>query len=130
MKQGYILTAFFFFFIQLASPSAINAQGYLHTQDKRIVDGEGKQVLLKGIGLGGWMLQEPYMLQLSGIANTQKEIRQRIESLVGTEKTTRFYNAWLANHCRKADIDSLARWGFNSIRLPMHYNLFTLPVEQ
>jgi hypothetical protein len=130
MKQGYILTAFFFFFIQLASPSAINAQGYLQTQDKRIVDGEGKQVLLKGIGLGGWMLQEPYMLQLSGIANTQKEIRQRIESLVGTEKTTRFYNAWLANHCRKADIDSLARWGFNSIRLPMHYNLFTLPVEQ
>jgi aryl-phospho-beta-D-glucosidase BglC (GH1 family) len=28
------------------------------------------------------------------------------------------------------DIDSLARWGFNSIRLPMHYNLFTLPADK
>jgi len=36
----------------------------------------------------------------------------------------------LDNHCRKIDIDSLAAWGFNSVRLPMHYNLFTLPIEQ
>jgi hypothetical protein len=30
----------------------------------------------------------------------------------------------------KRDIDSLKAWGFNSIRLPMHYNLFTLPIEK
>jgi len=30
----------------------------------------------------------------------------------------------------KRDIDSLKVWGFNSIRLPMHYNLFTLPIEK
>ena len=28
------------------------------------------------------------------------------------------------------DIDSLKAWGFNSVRLPMHYNLFTLPIEK
>ncbi|MEI6900102.1 MAG: carbohydrate-binding protein, partial [Bacteroidota bacterium] len=44
--------------------------------------------------------------------------------------TTAFYTAWLANHLTKRDIDSLASWGFNSVRLPMHYNLFTLPIEQ
>jgi hypothetical protein len=31
------------------------------------------------------------------------------------EKSTAFYNSWLANHCRKADIDSLASGGFNSV---------------
>ena len=31
---------------------------------------------------------------------------------------------------QKADIDSLHKWGFNSVRLPMHYNLFTLPVDK
>ena len=41
-----------------------------------------------------------------------------------------FYEAWLNNHVTKADIDSLASWGFNSIRLPMHYNLYTLPIQQ
>ena len=31
----------------------------------------------------------------------------------------------------KGDIDSLKAWGFKSlVRLPMHYNLFTLPVEE
>ncbi|GAC1424888.1 MAG: hypothetical protein NVSMB7_01040 [Chitinophagaceae bacterium] len=36
---------------------------------------------------------------------------------------------WLSNHTRKIDIDSLKAWGFNSVRLPMHYNLYTLPIE-
>ncbi len=51
---------------------------------------------------------------------------------MGKEETDEFYNRWLANHTppRKADVDSTAAWGFNSIRLPIHYNLYTLPVEQ
>ncbi|MEI7663106.1 MAG: carbohydrate-binding protein, partial [Bacteroidota bacterium] len=60
----------------------------------------------------------------------QWQIRAKIEALIGTANTTAFYDAWHANHCTKRDIDSLASWGFNSVRLPMHYNLFTLPVEQ
>ena len=28
------------------------------------------------------------------------------------------------------DVDSLASWGFNSIRVPLHYNLFTLPIQE
>lgn len=87
-------------------------------------------VLLRGMGLGGWMLQEPYMLQLSGAATNQGSIRKKITELVGAQRTDTFYNAWLENHYTKADIDSLARWGFNSVRLPMHYNLFTLPIEE
>ncbi len=105
-----------------------HSQGFLRADGKKIVNGKG-EVLLKGIGLGGWMLQEPYMLQLSTIAGTQHEIKNKIEQVVGKEKSVIFYNAWLANHCRKADIDSLKAWGFNSIRLPMHFNLFTLSVE-
>jgi endoglucanase len=80
--------------------------------------------------LGGWMLQEPYMMQLSSIAGTQKQIRKKITDLIGEEETNKFYDSWLLNHCTKRDIDSLAAWGFNSVRLPMHYNLFTLPAEE
>jgi endoglucanase len=102
----------------------------LKAKGKVLVDKHGKEVLLRGIGLGGWMLQEPYMLQLSGIAMAQHEIRSKIKELAGDETTEKFYAAWLRNHCTKADIDSLAAWGFNSVRLPMHFNLFTLPAEQ
>ncbi len=34
------------------------------------------------------------------------------------------------NHVTKADIDSLASWGYNSVRPALHYNLFTLPIEE
>ena len=75
------------------------------------------------------MLQEGYMLQTAGFANAQYQIRAKIEGLIGAADTDLFYDAWLANHVRKIDIDSLKSWGFNAVRLPMHYNLFTLPIE-
>lgn len=101
----------------------------LRTDGVKIVDQTGNEVILKGMGLGGWMLQEGYMMQSSDVANTQHEFKNKLIDLVGVDKTNEFYNAWLANHVTKKDIDSLAKWGFNSVRLPMHYNLFTLPIE-
>ncbi|HEY9123727.1 MAG TPA: cellulase family glycosylhydrolase, partial [Bacteroidales bacterium] len=106
--------------------SQVNAQGFLHRDKKAIVDGQGNEVILRGIGLGGWMLQEPYMLNLS--ATNQSDMRARFEKLMGKENTDTFYTVWRANYMQKKDVDSLAAWGFNSIRLPMHYNLFTLPI--
>ncbi|MFT3824764.1 MAG: cellulase family glycosylhydrolase [Chitinophagaceae bacterium] len=113
----------------LALVAGARAQ-YLKADGKRIVDANNKEVLLRGMGLGGWMLQEPYMLQLSGVVDAQHQFKQKVEELIGKEKTAIFYDAWLKNHCTKTDIDSLAAWGFNCVRLPIHYNLFTLPVDE
>ncbi|MBF9254102.1 cellulase family glycosylhydrolase [Pontibacter sp. 172403-2] len=112
--------------------SALKAysQGYLKADGQKIVNGKGEEVILRGMGLSGWMLQEGYMLRTGGVAGTQHQIRAKIEELVGPGRTQEFYDAWLANHMRKIDVDSLAAWGFNSIRLPIHYNLYTLPVDQ
>ncbi len=101
----------------------------LRTEGKNIVDENGNEVILKGMGLGGWMLMEGYMMQSSDVADTQHEFRERLVALFGESKTDEFFQAWLDNHVTKADIDSLATWGYNSVRLPMHYNLFTPPIE-
>jgi len=111
-----------------ASPKNVAGTGFLRAKGKVIVDGSGKTFILRGMGMGGWMLQEGYMFRLGGIGQ-QYKIKQKIEELVGVEKANKFYNDWLNNHTTRADIDSLAAWGFNSIRLPMHYRLFTLPAE-
>lgn len=107
-----------------------NSQNLLSTQGAQIVDEAGNEVILRGMGLGGWMLQEGYMLQTASFADPEWEIREHIEDLIGAADTEIFYDAWLANHVQKVDIDSLKSWGFNSVRLPMHYKLFTLPIEQ
>jgi aryl-phospho-beta-D-glucosidase BglC (GH1 family) len=103
----------------------VYSQAFLHTENKKIVNGQEEEIFLKGMGLGGWMLQEGYMLETSFFANAQYEIREKISELIGTVNTDSFYSAWRANHVRRIDIDSLAEWGFNSIRLPMHYELFS-----
>jgi hypothetical protein len=116
------------FSVAFFTPTA-KAQGYLRADGKRIINERGENVLLRGMGLGGWMLQEGYMLRVNR-EGQQNKIRQRIDSLIGAKRTVEFYDAWLANGTRKIDIDSMRSWGFNSVRLPMHYNLYTLPVEQ
>lgn len=123
VEISFVFLALFFAF------SSVDAQGFLRAEGKEIVDENGNSILLKGMGLGGWMLQEGYMLHTADFANSQHKLKAKIEELIGTEGMNEFYDAWLQNHVQKVDIDSLKSWGFNSVRLPMHYNLFTLPIE-
>ena len=122
-------TTAFTIILLLSCSLNLHAQSFLSTQGQAIINESGDTIILRGMGLGGWMLQEGYMLKTAAFANAQHQIRAEIEELIGEADTEAFYDAWLANHCRKADIDSLKAWGFNSVRLPMHYNLFTLPIE-
>ena len=113
----------------LSGASAARAEGFLKAEGTRIVDGTGQPVILRGMGLGGWMLQEGYMLQL-GELGQQHVIRARIADLIGEEKTEVFYETWRDNHVRKPDIDAMAAWGFNSVRLPIHFDQLTLPADR
>ena len=47
------------------------------------------------------------MLQTASFASPQHEIKETITELIGEEATAEFYDAWLHNHCREADIDSM-----------------------
>ena len=113
----------------LFSVTSLHAQGFLDVKGKYIVNEKGEKVILRGMGLGGWMLQEGYMLRFPK-EGQQHRIKAAIADVVGKDRTAEFYDAWLNNHARKADIDSMKAWGFNSVRLPMHFNLYTLPIEE
>jgi endoglucanase len=123
MKKGALLFAVLF---SIASFS----QGFLHRNGQNIVDGNEQNLILRGLGLGGWMVQEGYMLKTDQFAGPQYVIKQKITDLIGEKSTEDFYKAYKENGITKRDIDSLSAWGFNSVRLPMHYNLYTLPIEQ
>jgi aryl-phospho-beta-D-glucosidase BglC (GH1 family) len=122
MKRLFLLGA-------LLVSTLVSAQ-YVKSNGKAIVDGSGDTLLIRAMGIGGWMVQEGYMLQTASFANPQHKIKDTIEDLIGATATEAFYDAWLENHFNKSDVDSMAAWGFNTIRVPMHYNLFTLPIEE
>ena len=109
--------------------SSLSAQDYLHCRGKYIYDKNGNEVILRGIGTGNWMIQEGYMMQTSDVAGTQHEFRAKLEATIGAEKTDSFYTVWLDSHFRRIDADSMKSWGFNSVRVAMHYKWFTPPIE-
>lgn len=106
-------------------PPRVRADGYLHASGITIQDGSNTKIQLRGMGLGGWLVPEGYMLQTSGFANSPTEIRNAIVNVVGAANADTFYARYRATFVQRKDIDSLARWGFNSVRLPMHYALLT-----
>src|ERR1035437_9721763 len=125
MKQ---LLSWWLVLVFAAGATRAQSTGFLRARDERIMDGQGRVIILRGMGLGGWMLQEGYMLGVKGVG-TQHSIKARIAELLGEEDCAKFYALWRQNHMTQADVELLAKSGFNSIRLPMHYNLFTLAAE-
>ena len=97
--------------------SVINAQ-YLHVVGKDVFGNDGKKIILKGMGLGGWLVPEGYML---GTWGSPTSIRNRIVELIGEDSTKTFYEKFEKNYVAEEDIVQLAEWGFNSVRLPFHY---------
>lgn len=122
MKKAILLSAFLL--------SQFGTSQLLKTDGQKIVNDKEENIQLRGLGLGGWMLQEGYMLKTADFAGPQYKIKEKIAELIGKDGMESFYKAYLKNGITKQDIDFLKKAGFNSIRLPMHYNLYTLPIEK
>lgn len=103
-------------------------QNYLKRDGSRIVDAQGNNFLLRGIGLGNYMVWEPYMWSINNVVtgsnNTMHAMLTRMGKVLNSDDLSYFVDQYMANYITKRDVDSLKAWGFNSIRLPMHYDLF------
>ena len=101
-----------------------NAQ-LLSVSGKKIVNSSNNQeVVLNAMNFGNWMVMEGYMMNSVNQAPDQHTWKQKLTTLIGSQNTATFYNAWLSNHVTQADIIQLKAWGFNAVRLPLHYEYF------
>lgn len=96
-------------------------EGFFQARDADIWDFRGQAALLRGLNLGGWLVPEGYILKIPGYGSPSS-IRGLIVDLVGEEEAARFYDAYYANYVREVDIEAIRAWGFNSVRVPFHYN--------
>ena len=106
------------------------AQSLLQASGPKIVNASGQEVLLKGMNLGGWMLQEGYMMK-PGYGGTQGSIKKLLYNAGQSDtQVESFYQQWRDNFITRADINYIAAKGFNCVRLPMHYELFLTPSQR
>jgi endoglucanase len=108
---------------------------WLETRGTEIVNAQtGQPVRLRAVGLGYWLLQEGYMLNpagCNGCPGTQWQMKgQYLDEGRTIEEVEAFYKAWRENFITKDDIDYIASLGFNSVRLPMHYDLFLTDAQR
>lgn len=100
-----------YFFIAFNNPNNFFTRIF-KVDGQKIVNEKGENVALKGLGLGGWMLQEGYMLKTADFAGPQYKIKEKIAELIGEEgKKVEFYEAYHKNGITKSDIDSFSKMG-------------------
>ena len=76
------------------------SQGFLQTSGKEIVEGNGEPILLRGFGLGGWLVPEGYMLINRGWIEgfeSPSQIEGHVIDLIGDEKANEFWNEYRKN---------------------------------
>ena len=103
-----------------STTGAASAGKVLQARGLQIVEGD-KAVHLRGVNLGGWMLIEDYMI---GLPWTEWKIREQFRHVLGDEKYSAFFNAYMDSYIAEPDITFLARSGFNFVRLPFNYRHF------
>jgi aryl-phospho-beta-D-glucosidase BglC (GH1 family) len=101
----------------------------LVAQGSQIVNAStGEPVILRSVSLGNWFLQEGYMLHPQGCPGcpaTQWQMKlQYANEGFSLNQIEIFYRIWRDNFITEADIEFIHSLGFNSVRLPMHYDLF------
>ncbi|GAC1356264.1 MAG: hypothetical protein NVSMB3_02350 [Acidobacteriaceae bacterium] len=98
---------------------------FVHAQGEQIVDGAGKPLLLHGINLGNWLLTEGYMWHFEGGPQSEREIEELVSELLGPERAGLFWKSYRDTYISQADIHAIKQAGFDSVRIPLHWKLFT-----
>ena len=103
---------------------AVHGQTFLRASGGKILDASNNEVFLKGMGLGGWLLMEGYMMQVDG-GFGQWQIKREMNLRGATpSEIESFFNGWRNSNTGSADLTYLKSLGLNCVRLPMHYDLF------
>ena len=100
------------------------AAGFLHTQGENIVDEHGHKILLRGVGLGNWMLPEGYMWRFGDQGDRPRKIEKIVTDLIGPDNAAKFWKEYRAQYITQQDIRQIAQLGFNSVRPAMNARLF------
>ena len=102
----------------------VTFDGFVHAEDGRLVDGLGRSLLMRGVGLGNWLLPEGYMWRFPREGpQSAREIEALIADLVGVDAAAEFWRGFRERFIGEADVQQIAADGFDHVRLPLNARL-------
>lgn len=126
MRSGFVcgLAVFFLWTAAWASDPATNAPaGFIQTRGRDLVDSDGNIFLIRGIGLGNWLMPEGYMFKFKK-AKSPSQIADLMQLALGPDDAARFWELFRDRYITRDDITLIRQAGFNTVRVPLHYGLF------
>ncbi len=94
--------------------------GFVRADGRKLRNGAGEELLLRGVGFGSWLLPEGYMWKFPKEGDRPRRIEAMIERLIGREKAEQFWDSYYNRYVTEEDIARIAEEGFNSVRLPIN----------
>jgi endoglucanase len=108
--------------ILLFSGNNLSANPFIHRDGKLLKDAQEKQISLKGVNLGGWLLWEGWIW--GGKLKSQSTIYSGIESTVGSVEAAKFRDDVYKNFINENDIKQISEMGLNVVRVPFNNRIF------
>jgi len=96
----------------------------LRTQGESIVNEAGEEVMLRGVNLGGWLIQEDWFCPADNGTRGDHYTLETLISRFGTEKAYELYNIYWDNWITEYDFALISDMGFNCVRIPFWYRNF------
>ena len=93
---------------------------YIRSKGTEFVDGSGQNILLRGVGIGNWLLPEGYMWKFGMDTQSPREIERFFDKLLGHQESEKFWEKYESCFITEEDIRLIADLGFNHIRLPIN----------
>ena len=93
--------------------------GFVRAEGTQLADDQGP-ILLRGVGLGNWLLPEGYMWRFGDALASPRKIEARIEALVGADRAAEFWRRFQDGFVTEHDIALIAAQGFDHVRLPLN----------
>ena len=111
----------------LASCAPVLAEnGLVRIDGKRFIEPDGRILHIKGISLGNWLMPEGYMFKFE-VAKAPNQIYGAFDRLLGPQKAAAFWKEYRDRYIARDDIRFIKSAGFNTVRIPLHWNLFMTP---
>lgn len=92
---------------------------FLHTNNGVLYCGKDP-IILRGMGLGGWLLPEGYMWKFYTKCDRPRRMEALIKELCGEYYADSFWKRYFDSYITEQDIAWIAEQGLNSVRLAMN----------
>lgn len=98
----------------------------MHVEEDRLVNGRGETVVLRGVNLGGWLIQESWMCPVDGEDRkwANLDTLKLLESRFTQEEVQALFEVYQDNWITEEDIKKIAGFGCNVVRVPFWYRNF------